>query len=74
MLIRRDKHIIIVNEYEEFFLVCEYCWTHKSYEQNKSAVTELIGKQRKSGVRHYTPNLYINAFENDQNQTHNSKK
>ena len=68
------EHTIMISKYEGFFPVCEYCWTHKSYEQNKSAVTELIGKWRKSGVRHYTPNLYINAFENDWNRTHNSKK
>ena len=70
------EHTIMIGEYEGFFPVCEYCWTHKSYEQNKSAVTELIERWREEnrGKWYYNPNTYINAFENDWNQTHNNKK
>lgn len=68
------EHNIRINEYEGFFPVCEYCWTHKSYEQNKSAVTELIERWRELGGRCYNPNECINAFKNDWNKTHNNKK
>ena len=68
------EHIIMISKYEGFFPVCEYCWTHKSYEQNKSAVTELIKKWEECGARHYNPNLYSNAFEDDWNKTHNNEK
>lgn len=68
------EHTIMINKYEGFFPVCEYCWIHKSYEQNESAVTELIKKWNNCEVRHYNPNLYSKAFEEDWNKTHNNKK
>ena len=72
------EHTIVVDECEGFFPVCEYCWTHKSYEQNKSAVTELIERWRKENggrwYNDYKPNVYINSFENDWNKTHNNEK
>lgn len=68
------KHTIMINKYEGFFPVCEYCWIHKSYEQNKNAVTELVKKWNKEGIRHYNQDVYINAFEEDWNKTHNNEK
>lgn len=68
------EHIIKVSEYEGFFPVCEYCWTHKSYTQNKSAVIELIKRWKEQGAIHYNSNVYRDAFENDWNQTHNNEK
>lgn len=65
-----EKHIIMISKYEGFFPVCEYCWTHKSYEQNKSAVIELVKKWNREGVIHYNQNLYTNAFEEDWKQKH----
>jgi hypothetical protein len=64
----------MVNKYNGFFPVCEYCWTHKSYEQNKSAVTELIKMWEEHGDMSYNPSVCINAFENDWNKTHNNEK
>lgn len=68
------EHTIMVNKYNGFFPVCEYCWTHKSYEQNKSAVTELIKMWKEHGDMYYNPSVCINAFENDWNKTHNNEK
>lgn len=68
------EHTIMINKYNGFFPVCEYCWTHKSYEQNKNAVIELIKMREEHGDMYYNPSVCINAFENDWNKTHNNEK
>jgi len=72
------EHTIMIDKYEGFFPVCEYCWTRKSYEQNKRAVTELIKTWEEQGARHYdphyNPDIYITAFEDDWFKTHNNEK
>lgn len=63
-------NIMLLDQYSSFFPVCEYCWTHKSKEENLNAVKELYYEWKKMGYNEYTREQLINAFEAEWKRTH----
>lgn len=65
------SHCIHVDKYQGFCPVCEYCWTHKSKEENRKAVKNLYKWWiRKGMVPSFTESELLDAFEIEWEETH----
>jgi hypothetical protein len=68
---RTEWHDIPVHYGDGYFSVCEYCWNHKSYLDNRRAVVDL---HEMWGINApYSLHTMLEAFEKEWNITHINK-
>lgn len=63
-------HSIPIDMGRGFFPVCEWCWQHKSYRQNREAVIKLYRNWVVMGGSPYTLGQMLNAFDEEWKKTH----
>lgn len=65
-----EDHSIPIDRGHGFFPVCEWCWRHKSYRQNREAVIKLHRNWAVMGGSPYSLVEMIDAFDKEWKKTH----
>lgn len=65
-----EYHAIQMDDYKGFFVTCEWCWEHKSKEENKEAVIALYRSWSRYTGSPYTLGQMLDAFDQEWELTH----